>query len=312
MNQRDYFTIRSFCRLPLALACVLTVFLFPFPASEKPPSSSIGDSLQLSRPVRSWEFLSGTGQRAAFFGNEAGRMEAWVYPLKLLRDLHLIFHVEDKSLPADSLARSIILRPESSTILYAGDDFTVRETFFIPVHEAGGLILLEVDTEEPMEIEVSFHSDFQLEWPGAIGGTFTATTADGRGFAFGEESKRFAGLIGSPNAVEVHEAYQNNYSETGQSSFRLGRTVKGEETKLIVLAGSMQGLADAEKTFNKLSSSWQGLLQDSAKYYREYLDRTVKLEIPDAQLQQAYDWARVSVLQGLVSNPDLGTGLIAG
>ena len=312
MKQAGHSQVRSFGSLPLALAGVLVVFLFPFPASEKPLPPRKGDSLQLSRPVRSWEFLSATGQRAAFFGSETGRVEAWVYPLKLLRDLHLIFHVEDKSLPADSLARSIIIRPESSTILYAGDDFTVRETFFVPVQESGAVIVLEVDTEQPMEIEASFHSDFQLEWPGAIGGTFTGTAPDGRGFVFGEENKRYAGLIGSPSAVELHEAYQNNYSESEQSSFRLGRTAKGKETKLIVLSGSLLGLVDAEKTFQKLTTTWQDLLRDSAEYYRDYLNRTVGLEIPDAQLQQAYDWARVSVVQGLVSNPDLGTGLIAG
>ena len=54
------------------------------------------------------------------------------------------------------------------------------------------------------------------------------------------------------------------------------------------------------------------MLQQSAEYYRDYLKRTVNLEIPDAQLQQAYDWARVSVVQGLVANPQLGIGLIAG
>ena len=312
MSHSGRSTFRSFCRLPLALICLLASYLFPFPASEKSLPPSTGDSLQLSRPVRSWEFLSATGPHAAFFGNEAGRMEAWVYPLKLLRDLHLIFHVQDRSVPADSLARSIVVRPESSTILYAGDDFTVRETFFVPVRENGAVIFLEVDTEQPFEIEVAFHSDFQLEWPGAIGGTFTGTAPDGRSFIFGEESKRFVGLIGSPTAVELREAYQNNYSESRQSSFRLGRTANGKETKLIVLAGSTQGLPDAEKTFQKLTSTWQDLLRDSAEYYRDYLNRTVSLDIPDAKLQQAYDWARVSVLQGLVSNPDLGTGLIAG
>ena len=53
-------------------------------------------------------------------------------------------------------------------------------------------------------------------------------------------------------------------------------------------------------------------MKESADYYRAYLDSTVNVELPDRRLQQSYDWARVSVLQGLVSNPYLGTGLIAG
>ena len=38
----------------------------------------------------------------------------------------------------------------------------------------------------------------------------------------------------------------------------------------------------------------------------------MNVTLPDAQLQQAYDWARVSMIQGMVNNPYLGTGLIAG
>src|SRR5436309_10212986 len=54
------------------------------------------------------------------------------------------------------------------------------------------------------------------------------------------------------------------------------------------------------------------LLEESRKYYQDYLARTVSLELPDAQLQQAYDWARISEFQGLVTNPYLGTALVAG
>ncbi len=108
------------------------------------------DSLALSRPIRSWEFLSATGQRAALVGNEAGRFEAWVYPLKILRDFHLSFHIGDRVIPAEALARTLTVRPEASSILYASDTFTVRETLFVPVHEAGAVIVIDVDTSEPV------------------------------------------------------------------------------------------------------------------------------------------------------------------
>ena len=65
-------------------------------------------SLELTRPVRTWEFLSAVGTRAGIFGNESGRIEAWVYPLKIFRDFHLRFHTEDRALPAESLARTLI------------------------------------------------------------------------------------------------------------------------------------------------------------------------------------------------------------
>ena len=270
-------------------------------------------SLQLSRPVRTWEFLPSVGQRAAFFGDESGRMEAWVYPLKLFRDFHLFFHTADGlNLPADSLARSIDVRPESATILYVGDDFTVRESFFVPVQENGGLVLLDVDTEQPLDIEVSFQADFQLAWPASVGGAGMEVSADGRSFLFDEGSKHLAALIGSPTAVTLRPEYETNYSESRQSSFHLGVTAKGKDTKIVAIAGSALSLDDAIKTYRKLLSSWADLRHQSAQYYRNYLAHTVSLDLPDPQLQQAYDWARISVLQGLVDNPKLGSGLIAG
>src|SRR6266436_3665123 len=52
-------------------------------------------SLEISRTVRPWEFLPVTGMRAGLLGDESGRMEAWVYPLKILREFHLKFRTEE-------------------------------------------------------------------------------------------------------------------------------------------------------------------------------------------------------------------------
>jgi glycogen debranching enzyme len=268
--------------------------------------------LELSRAVRSWEFLPVTGTRAGLLGNESGRMEAWVYPLKIFRDFHLKFHTEGRVLAAETLARTVTVRPESATVLYAGDTFTVRETFFVPVREQGAVVIFDVETEQPVEIEAAFHRDFQLEWPAALGATYLDWAAAQHAFYFGEEQRKFSALVGSPTATEPHAEFQTNYSESEESSFRLGPTAKGKERKLIVIAGSMEGRAGAEKTYGHLAASYADLLRESAEYYREYLGKTVSVELPDEQLQRAYDWSRVSMVQGMVTNPTLGTGLVAG
>ncbi len=239
-------------------------------------------------------------------------MEAWVYPLKFLRNFHLQFLTEGHAIPAESLARTIRVRPESATITYASDTFTIRETLFVPVNESGAIILLDVETEKPLEIEAGFIRDFQLEWPAAVGGTYMSWDQNLHAFAMGEETRRFAALVGSPAATETQEEYQTNYSSSPENGFRLGVTQKGRESKLIVMAGSMTGRTEAESVYRRLSSSSAQLLRDSADYYNKYLSETTSLALPDAQLQQAYDWSRVSVLQGMVNNPYLGEGLVAG
>jgi hypothetical protein len=273
---------------------------------------AVESTLESTRAVRPWEFLSALGTRAGLLGNEAGRVEAWVYPLKIFRDFHLKFHVDGQTLPADSLARTLITRPESSTIVYTGDTFSVRETFFAPVKEPGAVILLEVETESPLEIEAAFHRDFQLEWPAALGATYIGWDSGLKAFALGEEQRKFVAIVGSPTAENAEEEFQTNYSESQENSFRLGAIAKGKASQVIVIAGSMTGRADAESAYRRLTSGYGEMLRESAQYYRDYLRQTVSVELPDEQLQKAYDWSRVSLVQGMVTNPFLGTGLVAG
>ena len=297
-------------RVCMAATAIMGIGAITGWAQQAPQETQRG--LELSRAVRPWEFLPITGTRAGLLGNETGRMEAWVYPLKIFREFHLRFHTEGRVLAAEALARTVTVRPESATILYAGDTFTVRETFFVPVREQGALIVLDVETEQPVEIEAVFHRDFQLEWPAALGATYLDWAAAQHAFYFGEEQRKFSALVGSPTATEPHAEFQTNYLESQESSFRLGATPRGKERKLIVIAGSLEGRAAAEKTYQHLTSAYADLLRESADYYHDYLGKTVNVELPDAQIQQAYDWARVSVLQGMVNNPYLGAGLVAG
>lgn len=268
--------------------------------------------LELSRTVRPWEFLPVTGTRAALFGDESGTMEAWVYPLKIFREFHLSFLTEGRVLPAETLARTLTVRPEYATILYAGDTFTVRETFFVPVDAQGAVILLNVETEQPLEIEAAFHRDYQLMWPAALGATYLDWNSQQHAFYFGEEQRKFSAFVGSPTAADPQTEFQTNYAESQTSSFRLGATAKGKDTKIIVIAASMEGHDEALKTYQHLTADYAALQQEAAKYYQDYLARTVTLDLPDAQIQKAYDWARISEFQGLVTNPYLGTGLVAG
>jgi glycogen debranching enzyme len=293
-------------------ACTVVGFVMCLSFSPLSEGQATPKSLELSRTVRPWEFLPVTGTRAGLFGNEAGKFEAWVYPLKPFREFHLTFHVGDRALAAESLARTLTVHPESASILYAGDSFRVRETLFVPVHEAGAVILLDVETEQSLEIEASFIGDFQLEWPASLGGTFISWDEKQRAFIFGEETKKFSAILGSPTAGNAKLAYQTNYSSSEENSFRLGVTQKGQERKLLILAASVAGESEAAKTYQRLTASFADLMRDSADYYRAYLGNTVSLDLPDAALQQAYDWARISTIQGLVTNPLLGTGLVAG
>jgi glycogen debranching enzyme len=287
-----------------AALCLAPVVQEPQPP--RPPA------VELSRAVRTQEFLCTVGQKSAVFGDESGTVETWVYPLKLFRDFALVFHLSGYEIPAATLARTVVVRPESTSLIYVGDTFRVTEKFIAPVHEAGVIIRIEVETEGPLEIEAVFQRDFQLEWPAAIGATWENWDEARRAFTFGEESKTYAALVGSPTATASLRELNTNYETSALSGFRLGATAKGKETKVIVVAGSVNGAAEAEATYKKLLEQGDALESESAQYYDTYLQRTTNVHLPDADMQKAYDWSRISVVQGLVTNPKYGTGLIAG
>jgi len=276
-------------------------------------ASDARKKLEISRTARPWEFLAAVGKRAGLLGNESGKVEAWVYPLKILRDLRLTVLTEGREIPAETLVRTVIAHPESTTLVYAGDTFSIRETFFVPVDQPGAVIEIQAETEQPLELQASFVRDFQLEWPASMGGTYVGWSNELLGFVFGEDHQKFAALAGSPTATEPRLEYETNYGGTHTTSMKLGITAaKTSDTKIIVISGSLNGRAEAEKTYRLLTSDYQRLWKESVEFYQQYLQRTTSLELPDEQLQSAYDWSRVSLIQGLVSNPTMGDGLIAG
>jgi glycogen debranching enzyme len=281
-------------------------FLLPLQAQSADKKLELGGEVNPSR------FMSVTGQQAALFGKESGQFEAWAYPLKILRDFHLNFHVYGQVLPGASLVRSVIVRPESTTIVYAGDTFAVRETLCVPIHEPAAIIRLDIDTSSPLDIEAAFTRDFQLEWPAPMGGSYMDWNPLLHGFAMKEATGRFEAVVGSPSATESEEEYDTNYSSSSQNAFLLGITPKGHATKVIVIAASTDGHDQSEKLYRQLTLNYMQPMDEAAAYYRDQLKNTVKLTLPDAALQQAYEWSQVSMLQSVVQNPFLGTGLIAG
>jgi len=252
------------------------------------------------------------GPRAGLLGLENGTFEAWVYPLKIFRDLKLTFHFADRVIPAEAFARTVTVRPESSSVLYSGDSFSVLETFFVPLNQPGAVIRLEVESRVPLQIEASFQPDFQLMWPAAIGGTYSGWDEKLHAFRFGHEQKKFFALAGSPTATKSQEGYVWNYASSTVSAFNLPSLAKGKQTYLIAVAASVESEQQAQAAYQALLRTSESLEKAAASYYHDYLQRNVRLALPDPKLQQAYEWSLISMAQGMVNNPYLGTGLIAG
>jgi glycogen debranching enzyme len=266
---------------------------------------------QISRPVRAWEFLDATGPRAGLLGTEDGTLEAYVYPLKIFGGLKLRFVTGAQVVPGESIARRITSRPGSYTITYTGDDFQADETLVVPIDEPGAAILLDVRARSPLRIDVEFVRDFQLMWPASIGTGYAEWNGRRKSFEFGADGQPFAAVFGSPDAALESREYATNYGAATHAVFTLGE-VRGHAQRVLALAASMKSADEALATYSRLIARSARLVEETERYYRDYLAKTVELSLPDAHLQQAYDWSRISVVKGFVDNPFLGRGLVAG
>ena len=76
------------------------------------------------------------------------------------------------------MVRTVIARPESTTLLYSGDN-TIRETFFVPVDQPGAVIRIEVETEHHWkcrQVVRIFNWSGRLGWAATYGSGMPSCT----------------------------------------------------------------------------------------------------------------------------------------
>jgi glycogen debranching enzyme len=272
--------------------------------------------LRLERRTRPGAFLDVLGRKSAAFGYEHGRLEAWTYPLQILDQLELSFRLEGYPLElggADT-STTIDVRPEATVITYTHAAFTVRQIIFAPLDDAGIVMLLDVDSALPLGINVRFRPRLKLMWPaGLMTGSLSWDELQ-HAYFISEETNRFAGVVGSPAAHDVSVMPYQEEPRDVPAQFRLD--VPTDELKSnfipIVIAGSVKGREDARATYARLLGSARELYEKNVKHYRLLLEETTSVTTPDERINEALRWAKVGIDKGLVENPLLGVGLVAG
>ena len=123
--------------------------------------------LTLSRPANPGAPFTKSGRKFAILGVESGSFEAWAYPLKLLRNFELSFLLGSSTRPlaGRDLVRRIDVNPEATVLTFVHQAFTVRAIYITPLEEPGALVLLDVDSTEPLTVVASFLPVLQPMWP---------------------------------------------------------------------------------------------------------------------------------------------------
>ena len=268
--------------------------------------------LVLTRAARNWEFLNAVGPHAGLLGREDGSFEAWIYPLKLFRDFRLRFRVGDIVLDSEAIPRSVTVRPESASIKYIYDSFTACATWFVPLDERAAIVDVEVSSFDPVNVRASFTPDVAWMWPAAMGDGYSQWDPELKAFRFSNDRHSFWAIAGTADASPFVTTYAADYSAGHTDSFSLGPPAKGLANYHLVITASFKSQKEADDLYRKLVAAASDCLIRARDYYTRYLDSSVQLSLPDHDLQLAYDWARISTVQGLVDQPYAGKGLVAG
>jgi glycogen debranching enzyme len=293
-------------------------------ATPGPPPAAAGiprfelprSGLELERPARAGAFFDVVGRRSALFGYENRPREAWAWPLKLLDDFRLAFQLEGYPLEFEGVdtAVTVTVRPEATIFTHSHAGFTVREIVFAPVDEPGIVILLDVRSTLPLTVIGSFRPRLRLMWPAGLMTGDLGWDEKQRVYSITEETKRFAGIVGSPAARDLSVMPYQEEPRDVPIRFAVDVSPGSMDSEYIpiVIAGGAAGRDEAKATYDRLLRSARDLYEANVAHYRSLQERTVSLTTPDDRLDTAFAWAKVGVDKGLAHNPTLGTGLLAG
>lgn len=288
----------------------------------KPTEGTVPDfriargDLELSRPAQPQTPFDKVGRRFALLGYESGAFEAWAYPLKLIRNFELSFLLGTSTVPIQGrdIVRFVSVQPAVTTLTYTYQSFTVKAHFVAPVEEAGAVILLDVDSTEPLTVVCSFIPVLQPMWPAGLGGQYAYWDDGLKAYLISEPTRKNHGFLGSPAARGISYTPAHMLSDV-PNQFKIEiadpKAVVGRFIPIVV-AGGKGVRDDVKKAYQDMVADPEKRYRRAVDYYEELRRSTLGIRTPARRLDLAFEWAKVALDGLIVDNPDLGRGLVAG
>jgi len=281
------------------------------------------------------------GERGVVLGQQDGTFEAWVLPVKLLSHLTIEARIEGYSVPIDvnQQAAEIEVRPDRTVITYSHIGFTVRQIMFSPnadPHQGAGaqtgpVVLFEFDCLHPTDFTLRFTPELRWMWPerneGVPGAEWVGGTQEGKAtpggmggyYVLHADYPDLAGAVTIPGAKpgilapyqerpQVHPVEFNLHIDPARDSGRLFPLLMAVGTNPAAATNAALGA-----TLTHLNSGIAASYQTHAESYKKLLANSTSIETPDQALDEAFQWAVVSIeqLRARVQGTN-ETGLVAG
>jgi glycogen debranching enzyme len=314
----------------------VTALLFAVaPATHAQTFTSIPDLLfDTSGPVirahtEALQPFTVAGERGVVLGQQDGTFEAWVLPVKLLSHLTIEASVEGYPVPIDVNAQSaeIEVRPDRTVITYAHVAFTVRQIMFSPDESnpgTGPVVLFEFDCLHPTDFTLRFTPELRWMWPERNEGVPGAEWVNGSGdtggyYVLHSDYPDLAGAVTIPGAQpgilapyqerpQVHPVELKLHIDPARDHGRL--------YPLLMATGTNPAAAKTPAlgaTLARLNANIASGYKTHTERYRKLLATATTIETPDKALNEAFQWAEVSIeqLRARVQGTD-ETALVAG
>lgn len=288
----------------------------PLPGSV--PDFGIRSSIDgLERVALEGNYFDKVGSMFAMLGEEGGTFEAWAWPLQLFRDFRLSFFIGSSTTPIEAadIVQRIRVEPETTTLTYVFQSFTVKAHFVAAQDLPGGMILLDVDSSEPLRIVAGFIPTLTPMWPAGLGGQYAYWYNDFKAYLISEPSRSSHGFVGSPAAVGLSYTPAHMLSEQpNEFSIPIDdpATVIGRFIP-IVMAGGPGDRAKIRAAYDRIAARPDSVYGATVAHFDRLRDSVMRVTTPDERVNRAIAWAAYSYDNLMVSNPQFPRrGLVAG
>src|SRR5579863_8268396 len=248
------------------------------------------------------------GERGVLLGQQDGIFEAWVLPVKLLSRMTIEADVAGYGVPIDLNPESaeIEVRADRTVLTYSHPTLTVRQIMFSPNDGPAGtgpIVLFDFDCLHPTDFTFRFTPELRWMWPERNEGTPGADWETRGGFyTLHTDYPDLAGAVTIPGArpgilVPYQERPQVRPVEL---KLHIDPADRGKLYPLLMAAGMTPAAATNEalgRTLAELNASITSIYQTHAASYTKLVADSVSIETPDKSLNEAFEWAVISIEQ---------------
>jgi hypothetical protein len=166
-----------------------------------------GELPALRVPAEPHKFIDSVGHRALLMGHEDGTFEAWIMPVKVLRDFRIsvYFDASLEPVPLADLAERVTVSPGHVTITHAHAAFTIRQTWVASLEKPAAAVLLDIETSRPLRLRAAFTLEMKPMWPASFGGQSSDWQERDHALVISEGLRRHAAAVGSPLFARASE-----------------------------------------------------------------------------------------------------------